>query len=281
MRRTLPSTIFALLAAVAVLLHLPTLERRPSPFARGAYAVVARAEEALAAGRRGEALRAFRAAYVRTRHEAQSGLSERVRNRVGLAGKALLAADPSAAWPFLEAFALFSPDFSRDGAAVEEWVLEATQGRTHRFTYRLLREDGRTYWGAAPEAEWTGLWPLWTAWHRFTKKSPAATVALEAKPGWPQKAFVLQVALDLRGGSRPFPAALEASGPFAPGTALLLLGEGPPRVVPLEGPGRWRSAGLGEQSGCLPSRLLFFTDGLPPRRGLTVRLVREYRPLFS
>lgn len=280
MRRTLPSAILVLLAAAAVVLHLPALERRPSPFQRGAYAVVARAEAALAAGRREEALAAFRAAYIRTRHEAQSGLAERVRNRVGLAGKTLLAADSQGAWPFLEAFALLSPDFPRDAAAVEEWALEATAGRMARFSYGLLRPDGRTYWGAAPEAEWTALWPLWTAWHRFSQKSPAATVALEKRPGWPLRAFVLEVTLDLRGGSRPFPALLEAAGPFAPGTALLLWDGGPPREIPPAGAGRWTVTGAGERAGRLPSRLLFFTDGLPPRRGLTVRLVREYRPLF-
>ncbi len=269
-----------LLSSAAVVLHLPALERRPSPFERGAYAVLARAEEALAAGRRGEALKAFRAAYVRTRHEAQSGLAERVRNRVGLAGKDLLRKDFAAAWPFLEAFALFSPDFSRDAAAAEGWALEATGGRVTRFSYGLLRPDGRTYWGAAPEAEWTGLWPLWTAWHRFTKKSPAATVALEARPGWPARAFVLGVVLDLRGGSLPFPSALEVSGPFAAGTALLLEERGPAREVRPAEPGRWTVADVGQRAGRLPSRLLFFSDALPPRRGLSVRLVREYRPLF-
>lgn len=278
--RILGPLLGVLLTAAAVVLHLPALERRPSPFARGAYAVLARAEEDLAAGRFSDALRRFRAAYVRTRHEAQSGLAERVRNRVALAGKELLRRDLSLAWPFLEAFALLSPDFSRDAAAAEEWALEATRGRATRFSYDLLRADGRTYWGAAPEAEWTGLWPLWKSWYRFTKKSFAATAALEAKPGWPVRAFALDVTLDLAGGSLPFPSRLEVSGPFAPGTALLFGDRGPLREVPPGGPGRWTVADAASRAGRLPSRLLFFTDAVPPRRGLSVRLVREYRPLF-
>lgn len=274
-------TLGLLLAAAAVVLHLPALERRPSPFERGAYAVLTRAEEALAAGRRDEALGAFRAAYVRTRHEAQSGLSERVRNRMGLVGKNLLRKDFAEAWPFLEAFALLSPDFSRDAAAVEGWVLEATRGGVTRFTYELLRASGRTYWGAAPQGEWTGLWPLWTAWYRFTKKSPAETLALQARDNWPRRAFVLEVALDLASGSRPFPCELEVSGPFPPHTVLLWTDGGPAREAPATGPGRWTAAEVGQRPGRLPVRLLFFTDSVPPRRGLAVRLVRAYRPLFS
>lgn len=281
MKRVLPSALLVLLAAAAVVLHLPALEGRPTPFARGAYAVLARAEADLRAGRLSEALRGFRAAYVRTRHEAQSGLAERVRNRVGLAGKRLLASNPQTAWPFLQAFALLSPDFSRDAGAAEEWALEAAPAEAKRFTYDLLRPDGRTCWGAAPEAEWTALWTLWTAWHRFTQKSFAATVALEARPDWPDRRFVLDVPLDLKAGSRPFPCALEVAGPFAPGTACLVFDGGPARQIPPAEAGRWLLPDAGTRPGRLPVRLLFFTDGLPPRRGLSVRLVREYRPLFS
>lgn len=277
--RTLVLLALAALAGAAVWLHLPAQTHRPSPFHRGAYGALARAEASLRAGDFAGALRAFRAAYVRTRHEAQSGLAERVRWRIGGAGKDLLKNDPEAAWPFFEAFALLSPDFSADALAVEGLVLDATRGATSRFEYGLVRPDGLTYWGGFPEAEWTTLWPLWRSYQNLTGKPIASGIYLEAKPDWPARRFTYLVPLDLRGGDLPFPAALDVRAPFSGPAVCWVQERSPFREAKAAGPGRWTLDGITARRGQVPARVLFFSDALPPRTGARITLVREYRPL--
>ncbi|MFZ5984808.1 MAG: hypothetical protein ACOYXN_10630 [Acidobacteriota bacterium] len=277
--RILVPVALAALACAAVWLHLPAQTSRPSPFQRGAYGALARAEACLRSGDTAGSLRAFRAAYVRTRHEAQSGLAERVRWRIGAAGKDLLLTDARAAWPFFEAFALLSPDFSGDALAVEGLVLDATRGATSRFEYDLVRPDGLTYWGAFPEVEWTGLWPLWRSYQSLTGKPMASGIYLEARPDWPARRFTCLIPVDLRGGTLPFPAALEVRAPFAKPAVCWVQERAPFREAKPAGQGRWSLDGITQKRGQVPVRVLFFSDAVPPRAGVRVTLVREYKPL--
>jgi hypothetical protein len=277
--RILALVLLAAAACAAVWLHLPAQTRRPTAFQRGAYGALARAEASLRAGDAAGALRAFRAAYVRTRHEAQSGLSERVRWRIGGAGKDLLRTDARAAWPFFQAYALLSPDFSADALAVEGLVLDATRGAVTSFEYDLVRGDGLTFWGAFPETEWTALWPLWTAHKNLTGKPLASGIYLEAKPGWPDRRFTFLVPLDLRGGGLPFPASLQIASPFDGPATCWVQERGPFREARPGGPGRWSLDGITAKRGQIPLRALFFSDALPPRSGTRITLVRAYKPL--
>jgi len=140
----------AMLAVAAVVTHLPGLTRRTAPdlFQQSALSPLVHAEALLARGRTEEALAAFKLAGARAFRESQKGVFERVRLRIGAAGKDLATRNPDKAWPFLAWYCLNVQDFTRSSAIVETWMLERDLSKG-RFEYALMEPDGRkTIWGA-------------------------------------------------------------------------------------------------------------------------------------
>lgn len=141
-----------LLAAAAVLLHLPALDAPPSApdFAQGAYRPLLRAEHDLAGGRTEEALSSFQLAAMRAIHVGRLDVYDRIRLRLGHAGKTLAAARLSAGWPYLSRFVLWANAFDPNARLVENWVL-ASVPNDGRFAYPVVLASGRTVWGDRPE----------------------------------------------------------------------------------------------------------------------------------
>ena len=191
MKRWLPPAGLLLLAGLAVVVHLPGSAPHYTAFSRGSFAVLASAEDELAADREGRALVDFRAAYDRALYEGNNPAAHRIRERMGLAGEALWRRRPKQAWPFLEAFALLGDDFTRDASAVEDFALNASSAAPSEFVYHLTRPGGNSFWENAPEAEWRGLWPLWDGWKAVTGQArwtgftwrPSPTGPRAASPG--------------------------------------------------------------------------------------------------
>jgi hypothetical protein len=80
---------------------------------------------------------------------------ERVRLRIGAAGKSLAPGAPEQAWPFLSWYCLNAQDFTVSSAVVESWLLK--EGFSNGpFEYALMDSRGeQTVWGARP-----GRFPL-------------------------------------------------------------------------------------------------------------------------
>lgn len=286
MPRLLSLLLALVLATGAVLLHLPAMTPPVAPFARGSFAVLPEAEQALKAGNPGAALDHLRAAYGRAIFEGRPGIAERIRTRTGLAGMELLGkkgqpnpAGPAGAWPFLEAFALWSDDFNRDAGSVEAAFLSRPNLHTTRFEYHLTRPDGSTFWAGQPVLEWTGLWPFWLTWMETTTKPLVAGLYQEKGVSWPAASYVLAVPLDLR-NQTPLAAQAEIAASGVTGGAQCLYSPPSPfaKADPA-GPGRWKVQGLLSRPGGSLTRILLFTESLPGPRCLSITLVRDYRPL--
>jgi hypothetical protein len=281
--RFLPLLLAVALAAAAIWLHLPGTTPPVTVFTRGSLAVLPEAEQALKAGNRDEALRHLRAAYARAIFEGRPGIAERVRARTGLAGMGLLdqatPPDPATAWPFLEAFALWSDDFNRDAGGIENAVLSRPALRKTRFEYRLTRPDGSTFWAGQPLLEWTGLWPFWKTWLETTTKPLASGLYLEKGASWPVASYALVVPLNLRNKTPlGIQGEIAASG-VAGGAQCLFTPPSPFGKAEPDAPGRWHIKGLLAKRGATLTRVILFTDTLPGPRCLTVTLVRDYQPL--
>ncbi len=280
MKRWMPPLVLLFLACAAVIAQLPGTAPDPTPFQRGSYAVLAQAESALAAGHPAQSLKALRVGYDRAQYEGQTAVAERIRRRMGLAGKALLPTNPEAAWPFLEAYALLGDDFTRDAAAVEGFCLSDPKTARPRFVYHLTRPDGRSYWGNRPEAEWRGLWPLWNGWKALTGKAQVSGAYLEAKPDWPQSSFTWLLSLPMRTTNRPpMPAFATLESPRNPSGPCWFQDNGPLQPALLQSSGRWQTPPIMTKPGQFLSRVLLFTQDLPPRKGLAMTLIHEYKPL--
>ncbi len=280
MRRWLAPAGLLLLAGLAVVAHLPGSAPHYTAFSRGSFAVLASAEDALAAGRDGRALVDFRAAYDRALYEGNNPAAHRIRERMGLAGEELWRRRPKQAWPFLEAFALLGDDFTRDASAVENFALNAPQTTPPEFVYHLTRPDGNSFWETEPEAEWRGLWPLWEGWKAVTGQAQVDGVYLEAKPDWPASNFTWRLALPMRASNRPpFSASMTLECASAPSGPCWVKEGGRYQTAQPEGPGRWSLPALMTQPGQKPESVLLFTQGPPPRRGLAILLIRRYQPL--
>jgi hypothetical protein len=279
-KRWLAPAGLLLLAGLAVAVHLPGSAPHYTAFSRGSFAVLASAEDELAAGREKRALSDFRAAYDRALYEGNNAAAHRIRERMGLAGEALWRRRPQQAWPFLETFALLGDDFTRDASAVEDFVLNGSSSAPSEFVYHLTRSDGNSFWETEPQVEWRGLWPLWEEWKAVTGQAQVDGVYLEAKPDWPSSNFTWQLTLPMRASNRPpFPASMIlecASGPSGP---CWVKEGGRYLTAQPEGPGRWRLPALMTQPGQKPESVLLFTQSLPPRRGLSILLIRRYQPL--
>jgi len=281
--RTLPLLLALVLAAGAVWLHLPGTTPQVTPFTRGTFAVLPEAEQALKAGNTGEALNHLRAAYGRAIFEGRPGIAERIRTRTGLAGLQLLdkttPPDAATAWPFLEAFALWSDDFNRDAGGVETACLSRPALRKTRFEYHITRPDGSTFWAGQPLLEWTGLWPFWLTWMETTTKPLASGLYLEKGVSWPVASYALVVPLGLR-NQTPLSIQGEIAASGIAGSAQCLFTPPSPFGKAEPGaPGHWQIKGLLAQRGATLSRILLFTDTLPGPRCLSITLVRDYRPL--
>jgi hypothetical protein len=271
------------LAAGAVWLHLPIMNPSVTPFTRGTFAVLPEAEQALKAGDNEKALNHLRAAYGRAIFEGRPGIAERIRTRTGLAGVELLdrSTPPgaAAAWPFLEAFALWSEDFNRDAGGVETACLSRRALHKTRFEYHLTRPDGSTFWAGQPLLEWTGLWPFWLTWLETTTKPLASGLYLEKGASWPVASYALVAPLYLRNKTPlSIQGEIAASG-IARGTQCLTTPPWPFGKAEQAAPGHWQVKGLLAKRGATLTRVILFTDTLPGPRCLSITLVRDYRPL--
>lgn len=270
---------FGALTTLSIWVHLPSQTRRPSSFARGVYAPLTHAERHLAQGKLAEALISFRVAHTRARLEGQTGISERIRLRMGGAGKALLGPSPHFAWSFFESYALLSTDFSRDAAAVEALILDATGGAEASFSYRLLRDDGCTFWGAAPELEWTGLWPLWRRIDGLSRKPVFRGIFMKSEPTWPVSAYTLLIPLYIKRGTASHPSIATLAGAPEGTTHVLYWDSNSPRYGEPTGLGNWNLNSLMETRWHFFWRVVIFCDTLPNRKGLDLKITRNYEPL--
>ena len=283
MSRVAPLLLAVALVVAAVLLHLPTMAPQVTPFTRGSFAVLPEAERDLQAGNTAAALDGFRVAYARAVFEGRPGIAERIRARTGLAGAGLLnGKNPEGAWPFLEAFALWSDDFNRDAGWVESAVLSRPALRKTRFEYRLTRPDGSTFWDGQPMLDPTGLWPFLLTWMETTTKPFASGLYLEKGAPWPTASYALVIPLDLR-NTTAMAAQLEAAVAGASGTSpsaqCLFTPPSPFGKAERIAPGRWQVKNLLTQRGGTLTRVILFTDALPGPRSVSLTLVRDYRPL--
>jgi hypothetical protein len=158
MNKTLFLLLSLVLCCAAVLLHLPALDSPllgPQDFTQGAYRPLVTAEKELSSGQPEAALRHFQLAAMRAIHVGRSDVYDRIRFRLGDAGKALAAASFAAGWPYLARFALWAEAFDPNARWVEGWALShvRTEGR---FSYPIVLTSGPTVWGDVPERI-----PLW------------------------------------------------------------------------------------------------------------------------
>jgi hypothetical protein len=281
--RILPLLLALVLAAGAVWLHVPSATPPVTPFTRGSFVVLPQAEQALKAGNTGEAFEDLRAAYNRAIFEGRPGVAERIRTRTGLAGMDLLdkttSPDPARAWPFLEAFALWSDDFNRDAGGVENAVLSRPKLRMTRFEYHLTRPDGTTFWAGQPVLEWTGLWPFWQTWLETTTKPLASGLYMEKDASWPVASYALAVPMGLR-NQTPLTIQGHVMASGASDSAQILYT--PPYLFSKAervSHGHWIAKDLLPQRDWGLIRVVLFSDTLPGPRCLSITLVRDYRPL--
>ena len=285
--RTVPRILTLLLALVlaagAVWLHLPGATPPLTAFTRGSFAVLPEAEQSLNAGNPGEALGHLRAAYGRAIFEGRPGIAERIRARTGLAGLQLLdkatPPDPAAAWPLLEAFALWSDDFNRDAGGVETACLSRPALHQTRFEYHLTRPDGSTFWAGQPILDCTGLWPFLLTWMQTTTKPLTSGIYLEKGVSWPLAPYALVVLLDLH-NQTPLGIQGDVITTGASSNAQILVTPPHPfgKAEPAA-PGHWQIKGLLSKRGWSLTRVILFSDALPGPRSLSITLVRDYRPL--
>ena len=155
--RLLLRSLLLVFIALAVVLHLPALDAAPvnTTFTQGAYIPLVKAEKLLANGQTGRALEAFQLAAMRGIHCGREGVFNRIRNRIGWAGKALGPKDFKNAWPFLARYALWSQNFDHDARRVESWTL-TTFHKPTVFDYPVILSSHRTVWNDQPE--WVTLW---------------------------------------------------------------------------------------------------------------------------
>lgn len=291
MPKIIPLILALALAVAAVLLHLPAMAPVVTPFTRGSFAVLPAAESELRAGHAAAALEGFRTAYARAIFEGRPGIAERIRTRTGLAGAELLTKRPDAnftglnsdaAWPFLEAFVLFSEDFNRDAEGVENAYLSRLALHKTRFEYRLTRADGSTFWDGQPMLDPTGLWPFWLAWMEATTKPLASGLYLEKGAPWPSASYAQVMPLYLR-NQMPMPIqahiAVAGAPGSSPGAQCLFTPPSPFGKAEPGAPGHWQIKGLLAQRGASLTRVILFTNVLPGPRSVSLTLVRDYRPL--
>jgi len=133
------TTLAALMAGLAIVSHLPAAKADPhtSFFAQGALIPLLDAEQALKAGEQSQAADCFRTVLLRTKRDDHPALYERVRFRLGWAGRKLANNDFKEAWPLLQRYALFSSHFGVTSRAVEGWCLENRLGQSE-FCYTLI-----------------------------------------------------------------------------------------------------------------------------------------------
>jgi uncharacterized membrane protein YidH (DUF202 family) len=145
-----PPMIFTILlcmiVAVALLHFFKPLLAQPNAFGRGSYSPLSIAESHLRGGRGDLALNEFMTAYVRAAYEGQAAVMERVRWRMGSAGKQLATEAREKAWLLLETYVLLSDHFCQDSGAAETFLLESSEGTSTRFVYELIQPDGLTRW---------------------------------------------------------------------------------------------------------------------------------------
>jgi hypothetical protein len=273
--------VWLVACAGAIWFHRSPAVGAKNAFQRGSYSVLLDAERALAAGKSDLALARFRTAYVRARYEGQSGVAERIRRRVALAGKDLARKDPAKGWPFLEMYALLSPDFGRDALAVEEFCLSECPPGWNRFEYHLTRPDGRSAWGVPWSSEWTGLWPWLRKWDSTVGKQSVDHLHEDALADWPRSPFVSALAIHLLRGPLDLPATtfVETGSARVRGCWFDYPRAHEFRPASPGGPGRWSASGVPFIPYDGIPRFAVFSSALPPPRGYRVVLVRTYEAL--
>jgi hypothetical protein len=146
-----------LLAVLAVFIHLSAggPNRANDDFAQGAYRPLMRAERSLNEGKVDLAVRDFQLAAMRAIRFGREDVFNRIRLRLGSAGRGTGEKEFTAGWPLLSRYALWSDNFDRDSRRVERWALSSGRGPAE-YRYPIILENGRTIWGN--EAEWVSLW---------------------------------------------------------------------------------------------------------------------------
>jgi len=276
----------ALLALVAALAHLPQFVKGPvaPDFAQDVYGPIVRAEAHWAAGDRPAALALWQQALVRAARTGRLDVQERIRRRVGAAGRELALRDTEAGWPALARYALWSEDFGRDAAAVESWSL--TNGHQQSvFRYPLVLNSRRTVWGSRPKYV-----PLW-----LLRRYPDLLIKRHALRGAGAWLWGTSAA-DLPSAGRKawaYPLYISRPGDFPKaGIALRCTGPGGAirGFIGLEQEIRWRTP-LEARPG-LEARLpitvqplhtieRFLVVGDDPPQDFVLELVREYASLES
>lgn len=139
MKKLVPTVLLLLLAALAILMNSPSAPKDPAPsiFAQGALEPLVQVEASLKAGNHVQALQALQVALLRTRRDDKQGLFNRIRFRLGWAGKDLAPKNFKDAWPLLERYALFAPNFGRTSRRLEGWCLSRRLGPKD-FRYALI-----------------------------------------------------------------------------------------------------------------------------------------------
>jgi hypothetical protein len=203
---------WAILTGAAAFVHgsnWGSVQGGSQAFARGSYAPLTQAERFLDSGRPQAALDTFKIVYLRARYEGQPNMAERVRFRIGSAGRSLAQSKPDEAWSFLEAYSLLAADFSPAAEQVEDYCLQSPTAARSTFEYHLLRSDGRTFWGEEPLR---GLAFADKVKERlgqgFGKGGPDVFLAA-AKSQWPNKRYSLAYHFGLYCGPFAKPAEVE------------------------------------------------------------------------
>ncbi len=270
--------VFILAAFCAIWLHLPAAAHT-TPFSRGTYAILPKAEAALSAGHYTEALSLFRAAFVRALNEGQYGVAERIHTRTALAGVKLAAVRPDAAWPFFETYALLSTNFAPSALASENFFLALPKQPKTSFEYNLLDKNGRTAWGYAVRVDWATLWSLQRRFLPVFLQKRLSRLYLMWKSDWPRARFAVDVPISL-GRTRslfPWKGVVKSTDR---NIIHCLYHEG----------GRWTTAKETTGSGWIIekvmarrnaslNRLALFFNRLPVPSHLSVTLVHSYNPL--
>lgn len=279
-KRFLLPAIFATLAAAALLVHLPSTAESPTPMQRGSYAILLDAEQSLASAQLGQAIDQFHFAWNRAGAEGQPNMAERIRWRMGSAGKELLAKDDNVAWPFFAAYALLSDDFTRDAQAVENMVLTGGHNASGTFEYPLTLDDGRSFWGTVPDVDWRGLWSSQSSWKGLFSQARLGGPLADAKLELPSASYVLFLRFEMRARNNiPLETQLSVKVPDAVGGACWVRQGRDIEVCEADGNGGWQGQVMSKR-GQVPSWVILFSDNAPAHAKLTVSLLRQYQTLY-
>jgi len=192
-------------------------------------------------------------------------------------GRDLVSTDPENAWTALEWFALNSQEFNVESFGVEGIFLERAAAPRDRFEYHLTGPRGDTFRGCAPSVQWTKAWPLLRWARTATRKAERADLFSRAQPEWPNRAYCLDLPIELEAGSAGYPGTVTVEGPA--GGALLYAHPWPFVMARTASEGHWVIPGALDRPGQFLKGILVFSDEAPRPGSVSVVLTHTLKAL--